>query len=56
VAARGLAEGRSIAAGMRGVVVSAEPELDSYTVEIVDDDGETVDLIEAKGADLEPDE
>jgi hypothetical protein len=54
VAAEGLAEGQRVAAGSKGVVVSADPELDSYTVEILDDAGETVDLVEVRRADLEP--
>jgi len=54
VAAQGMAEGRSIAAGSKGVVVSADPEIDSYTIEILDDAGETIDLVEVRRIDLEP--
>lgn len=33
------------AAGTRGVIVDAYPESDAYTVELVDDNGETLDLL-----------
>jgi hypothetical protein len=39
-------------AGAVGVVVSAHPEDDAYTVEIVDAQGRTVALVPAQGDDL----
>ena len=39
-------------AGAVGTVVSAHPDEDSYTVELVDAKGRTVDLVEARGDDL----
>jgi hypothetical protein len=39
--------------GLRGTVVDAYPERDSYTVELFDDDGETVDVVVRNGAQLE---
>ena len=38
--------------GAVGTVVSAHPEDDAYTVEIVDPKGRTVDLVPARGEDL----
>jgi hypothetical protein len=38
--------------GAVGVVVSAHSESDSYTVELVDGGGRTVDLVAARGDDL----
>jgi hypothetical protein len=37
---------------MRGTVVDAYPESDSYTVELFDDGGETVDVVVRSGAQL----
>ena len=34
------------AAGTHGVIVDAYPEADSFTVELVDEDGETLDLVD----------
>jgi hypothetical protein len=38
--------------GVRGAIVSAWPEYDDYTVEVVDDRGRTLGLVSAHGADL----
>jgi hypothetical protein len=38
--------------GAVGVVVSAHPDSDSYTVELVDGLGRTIDLVAARGDDL----
>jgi hypothetical protein len=38
--------------GAIGVVVSAHPDEDVYTVELADASGRTTDLVEARGEDL----
>jgi Domain of unknown function (DUF4926) len=39
--------------GLRGTVVAAYPESDSYTVELFDAAGETVDVVVRSGTQLE---
>jgi hypothetical protein len=41
-----LVEKDGFAAGTEGAVVDAYPEADRYTVELFDDDGDTLDLVD----------
>jgi len=39
--------------GARGTLVAAHPEVDSYLVEVVEDDGRVLDTVEAHRADFQ---